>query len=217
MMMHEKSPTLDDVLNEFVAEHERPTAEAVAQWARRYPQYRHELIDFAAAWAEQLLRPPAPELDADVEKVLIDRAMSHVLNVEFSRNEHTQVHKRNEPPIDSLIGEGKKVGFSSTQEFAEACGLDVVLMSKLNNRQIRPRSVPSRLISHMARLLHRAAEAIAEYLARPPKGLAGKAFLSRGKPQNTEQQSFADAVRASSLSDAEKACWLDESASLEEN
>jgi hypothetical protein len=215
-MTHEKEPTLDDVLNEFVAEYEQPTAEAVAKWARRYPQYRYELIDFAAAWAEQLTLPPAPELSADVEKTLIDRAMSHVLNVEFSRDEQVQASNENEHPIDSLTGEAKKVGIG-VQEFVKACKLDPALISKLNNRQIQPHTIPLRLITHIAKLLRRSLQAVVDYLAGPPRNLTSKAFLARGKPQDAGQQSFADAVRASSLSDAEKAHWLDESSGLEES
>ena len=78
--------TLDDVFNTFVAENDRPTAENLQEWVKRYPQYRRELVDFAAAWAEQLVLPPAPELGTEAEKALIDRAMSHVLNVAYNRD-----------------------------------------------------------------------------------------------------------------------------------
>jgi hypothetical protein len=69
----------------------------------------------------------------------------------------------------------------------------------------------------MGRLLDRAVEAIEEYLARPPNAPAATAFLARGKPRAPGQQSFAAAVRTSSLSKAEKARWLDEAAHLEES
>lgn len=215
MMTQKQNPTLDDVLNEFVAAYERPTAEALENWALRYPQFRKELVDFAAAWAEQLVLPPAPELSAEQEKLLADRAMSHVQNVVFKRaqRETTQAEHR---AIASLIGEAKHAGMSG-QEFAKACGLDLALITKLNNRQIKPRSIPVRLVTHIARLLERTVEAVSEYLALPPQALAGRAFLARGKPQSSGQQSFADAVRTSSLSDAEKARWLDEAAGLDED
>lgn len=215
MMTQKQNLTLDDVLNEFVAAYEQPSAEALERWAARYPQFRKELVDFAAAWAEQLVLPPAPELSAEREKLLVDRAMSHVQNVVFKRaqSEATQAEHR---AIASLTGEAKRAGMSG-QEFAKACGLDLALVTKLNNRQIKPRSIPARLVGHIARLLERTVEAVTEYLARPPQALAGRAFLARGKPQSSGQQTFADAVRASSLNDAEKARWLDESAGLDED
>jgi len=216
MKGNRETPMLDDVLNEFMAGHDSPTADAVEALARRYPQYRRALIDFAAAWAEQRALPPAPPLEAEREKALIDRAMSHVENVAYGQGERTPEQRKASISIASLTGEAKRKGFSA-QEFAKACGLDLVLISKLNNRQIRPATIPPRLIGHIGQLLDRAVEAIEEYLARPPNAPAATAFLSRGKPRTPGQQSFADAVRTSSLSKAEKARWLDEVAGLEES
>ena len=41
-------PTLDDALNTFVLENDRPTAENVQEWVDRYPQFRKDLVEFAA-------------------------------------------------------------------------------------------------------------------------------------------------------------------------
>lgn len=214
MMTQNEKPTLDDVLNEFVAAYEEPTAEALERWASRYPQFREELIDFAASWAEQIVLPPAPELSPEEEKLLVDRAMSHVQNVTFKRDQ-SAADRTESRSIASLTGEAKRAGMGG-QEFAKACGLDVALVSKLNSRQIRPRTIPARLVSHIARLLGTSIEAVEEYLARPPQALAGRAYLARGKPQSAPQQSFADAVRGSSLSKAQIARWLDEAAGPDE-
>lgn len=200
--------TLDDVFNTFVAENDRPTAENLQEWVKRYPQYRRELVDFAAAWAEQLVLPPAPELGPEAEKALIDRAMSHVLNVAYNRDLQEQQRAENDDPIHSLTGEAQRAGMNA-QELAESCGLDVVSISKLNDRQIKPETIPARLVSLLGKLLQKSTEAIRVYFAEPPQAVAGKAFLALKKPRSAEQQSFADAVRMSSLSEAEKARWLD--------
>lgn len=213
-MTQNKEPTLNDVLNEFVAAYEKPTAEALESWAVRYPQFRNELVDFAASWAAQLVLPPAQELSAEEEKLLVDRAMSHVQNVAYKRSE-TGAAQTEDRSINSLTVEAKREGMNA-QEFAKACGLDLALVTKLNNRQIRPQSIPARLVSHIARLLSATVDAVSAYLTAPPQALAGRSFLARGKPQSAEQQSFADAVRASSLSEPEKARWLDEAAGLDE-
>lgn len=213
-MTPNEEPTLDDVLNEFVAAYEEPTAKALENWAARYPQFRNDLVDFAASWAAQLVLPPAPELSAEEEKLLVDCAMSHVQNVTF-RREQSAADRTENHSINSLIGEAKRVGMDG-QEFANACGLDVALVSKLNSRKIRPLSIPARLVSNIAGLLEISVEAVSEFLARPPQALTSMAYLARGKPQSTEQQSFADAVRSSSLGEAEKIRWLDEAAGLDE-
>ena len=215
MMTHDEKVTLNDVLNEFVAEYEQPTAEALETLANRHPQYRDELIEFAAAWAEQIVLPPAEELSAEQEKVLVDRAMSHVANVTFDRDQDAPNRVEDGQVISSLTGEAKSQGYS-VKEFAKACGLDLALITKLNNRQIMPETIPSRLISNLARLIERTTDAVQKYLALPPGRIAARAYLSRQKPESTGQQSFADAVKDSSLSDAEKARWLDESKGLGE-
>ena len=211
MKQNEKLPMLDDVLNEFVAEYDQPTAEALEIWVGRYPQFRRELIEFAAVWAEEIVLPRAPEMTPEEEERIVDRVMSHALNVSFSRDEQArkQETSKSETEIRSLTGEARRAGLS-VAEFAKACGLDLSVVAKLNNRQIIPKTIPARLISQIARLLKKTIEAVKDYLERPPQVLAVRSFLAHGKPQSAEQQSFADAVRASSLSDAEKARWLDE-------
>ena len=202
---------LDDVLNEFVMDNDRPTAEVLEKCVHRYPEYRRELVDFAATWAEQLVLPRADELGAEVEKSLIDRTMSHVLNLVYEQEHQVAEPSETNHTIDSLIGSAQHLGMSA-QEFAKSCGLDLLLISKLNNRQIRPQTIPVRLIRHIGRLLQAPWEAVSEYIALPPKSLTGKAYLARGKPESTGQQDFADAIRASSLTEPEKARWIDEAA-----
>lgn len=214
-MENRNEMTLNDVLNEFVAENHQPMAEALDEWVRRYPQYRWDLIDFAAAWAEQLVLPPEPELGPEVEKTLIDRAMSYVLNLAYDRDEHTKRLAESHDPVVSLTGEALRVGMNA-QDFAKACGLDLVLIGKLNNRQIQPQTIPSQLVNNIGRLLLKPAAAITAYLALAPRAIAGKAFHARVKPASAGQQNFADAVRASSLSEGQKKRWLNKAAGEEE-
>ena len=47
-------PTLDDALNTYVEENDDPTAENLQEWIKRYPQFRKDLVEFAAVWAEEL-------------------------------------------------------------------------------------------------------------------------------------------------------------------
>src|SRR5579862_1671893 len=159
MIRNEKAATLDDVLNEFVAECESPTAAAVKAWVGRYPQFRRELIDFAAVWAEQMVLPVAAELSQDEEERIVDRVMSHALNVSYKREREAQASPPSEKAMSSLIGEAKNTGMNAA-EFAKSCLLDLVLVTKLNNRQIRPETIPFRLISHIAGLVGRTAETV---------------------------------------------------------
>ncbi len=201
--------TLDDVFNTFVAENERPTAENLQEWVGRYPQYRRELVDFAVAWAEQLALPPAPELGPEVEKTLINRAMSHVLNVAYEQNVQEQRRVENDDPANDLTRKAQQAGIN-VQELAEACALDLLLISKLNNRQIKPETIPPQLVNLLGKLLWKSTTAIRLYFAKPPQATMGKVFLALSKPKSAEQQSFVDAVRMSSLPEEEKARWINE-------
>ena len=216
MRKNKEGVTLDDVLNEWVAECEEPTAEGLELWVSRYPQYRSELVEFAATWAEQSLLPPAPALEVEEEERIVDRVMSHAVNVTFDRDEGIQSKRSEEGAIKSLTAEAKNVGLG-VKEFAKGCGLDIALTTKLNNRRIRPETIPSRLVSHMARLLGRTVESVMDYLGCQPQPLSGSSFLAHTKPQTAERESFADAVRRSSLSEAEKARWLDQAVGPERN
>ena len=200
-------PTLDDALNTFVAENARPTAANVQEWVNRYPQCRDDLIDFAAVWAEQLVLPRADAIGAATENVLVHRAMSHVHNVAHSRDLETQEQAASAGPVRSLTQDAHRAGMEHSQ-LARACGLDLVLLSKLNNRQIQPGTIPAALLRTLSEHMHKTTAALQTYFAGPPLAITGKAFLARRKPTSTGQQHFADAVRASSLSDEDKARWL---------
>ena len=208
-MKNRIKPTLDDALNTYVEENDGPTAENLQKWVRRYPQFREDLVDFAAVWAEQLFLPPATEMGAEAEKVLVDRAMSHVLNMAYRRGVETQEQAVSDDPVGSLTQDAQRAGMKPLQ-LARVCGLDLGLLSKLNNRQIQSWTIPAELIRILAEHLYKATAAIKTYFAGPPIATTGKAFLSRGKPTSTGQQDFADAVRASSLSDEEKTRWLNQ-------
>ena len=214
-MENRNEVTLDDVFNTFVAENDKPTAENLQEWVKRYPQYQRELVDFAAAWAEQLVLPPAPELGPETENALIDRAMSHALNVAYNQDVQAQEQAENDDSVLSLTGEAQRLGMDP-QEFAKACGLDLALISKLNTRQVKPETIPSKLVRLLGQKLRKPVAVIAAYLEMPSQALAGKSFLARRKPESTAQQSFEDAMRASSLSEEEKVRWLNERAGEED-
>lgn len=216
MTIREATPSLDDVLNELVAEHDHPTREVLRAWIGRYPQYGRELVDFAAAWADQRALPPAAELSGEEEKSVVNRAMSEVQNLLHARDARADGAARgaDDAPLAGLVAEARKVGFSP-RELAQACRLDLALVTKLNARQILPRSIPMSLIQRLAQLLRHSADRITAYLFEPPQMVAGMAFLARGKPQAAEQQSFAEAVKSSSLSAEEKSRWLAEAAGLD--
>jgi len=214
MKAKEELMTLGDVFNEFVAQHDRPTREALVAWIGRYPQYERELIEFVAVWAEQEMLPPARELSTEDEKRVVNRAMSHVQNVIYSQSENRKGSGAKATQFATLIDEGKNVGFSA-RELAKACDLDLALLTKLNNRQIDPQSIPPSVAARFAQVLKRPVELIAAFFLRAPQTISGRSFLARGKPEATARQKFSDAIRSSSLAPEDKALWLRETAKID--
>ena len=204
-------PTLDDALNTFVEENDLPTAENLQEWVNRYPQFRKDLVEFAAVWAEQVFLPRAAEMGAEVEKVLVDRAMSHVLNVAYEPDQQTREQAENDDPIPGLTGVAQRSGIKPLQ-LARVCGLDLGLLSKLNSRLIKPETIPTKLVRLLGQHLRKSPAAVRAYFLERPLAGGGKAFLARTKPTRTGQQSFAEAVRSSSLEEQEKTRWLKERA-----
>ena len=135
--------------------------------------------------------------------------MSHVLNVAYSRDVEMLEQTTSDDPVRSLTEDAQRAGTKPAQ-LAKACGLDLGLLSKLNSRQIQPWTIPAELIGMLVEQLNKSVAALMIFFAGSPRAAAGKAYLSRGKPTGTAQQSFAEAVRQSSLSDEEKARWLND-------
>ena len=161
--------TLDDALNTFVQENDRPTADNIQEWVDRYPQFRKDLVEFAAVWAEQLVLPTPEEIGAEAEKVLVDRAMSDVLNVAYNRDVETLEQTTNDDPVRSLTQDAQRAGTKPAQ-LAKECGLDLSLLSKLNHRQIRPWTIPAVLIGMLAEKLDKTIAALKIFFAGAAAG-----------------------------------------------
>ena len=68
-------------------------------------------------------------------------------------------------------------------------------------------TVPLQLVRTLAGVLNRSIDRVRDYLRLPPQPVA--AYKARKRPQ-VRQADFAEIVRHSQLSDAEKARWLAE-------
>lgn len=210
-----KSPELSDVLNEFVMAEEYPTRAALEEWVRKYPQFEHELVDFALTWmAEETLPEPTPLANEEYERI-VNRAMSQVENLLYQRDQsHAPTIEPERPPLSSLIQSACEIGLSIV-DFTKACQLDHALMVKLEGRYILPSSIPNKLIELIANALRRKAQEVITFIARPPQVIPRASYSSRDTPQVGAQEVFAIAVRSSSLSHTQKDYWLAESAYLD--
>jgi hypothetical protein len=93
-------------------------------------------------------------------------------------------------------------------QLAEALGLDGFITAKLDKRLIRRDTIPRRLLQGLADRLATSVEIVMDALDGPPRAATGPAFMAIRSAGRPAVESFADAVMASSLTDAAKARWL---------
>lgn len=197
-------PSIEDVLDMLLVAYDAPTPDAVAEFAERYPAYRADLITFAADWAEQAHLPAPEQLSDDQEARVFSRAQSFLQNLLFE-----QVHSTAAAPAmprASLYDLAKGAGVS-LRDVADAAGLDVPLVSKLNRRTIRASTIRTHITRSIAQFLRVDFTRVLESWTGPPL-VAGASFLASEKPTIPEQEDFDVAVANSTLTPEQKAAAL---------
>jgi hypothetical protein len=190
----------EDVLDALMTEEPEPSYEALVRWSARYPQFRVELTAFFAEWSDQAERDD--EADVDEER-LGNLGVSHALNLLHRRQE---VARKTESAktIPRLLKFALDRGISG-DALARAVRLDLQLVRKLDLRRIP--DVPRLCIEALATELSSQAEQIRKMIIGVPLLSASVQHKSKRKPVRATE-SFADAIRASSLSDEDKEYWL---------
>lgn len=196
-------PSLEDVLDMLLVAYDAPTPDAVAEFAERYPAYRADLITFAADWAEQAHLPAPEPLSDDQEARVFSRAQSFLQNMLF---EQASAPVATFTPRASLYDLAKSAGVS-LRDVANAAGLDVPLISKLNRRAIRASTIRPHIARAVAQFLRVDITRVIESWIGPPI-VGGASFLASDKPMIPEQEDFDVAVSNSTLTPEQKAAAL---------
>lgn len=201
-MMHENSPpTLDEVLQEFIAAGTAPTAGHVREWINRYPQFSHEIIAFATTWIEVDNASPGNPIEAsDIDRV-VNRTMSKIQNLLFEEEAAAKTAE-----IRDFLVVIKAAGHD-LDSFEQAIGVDRSILVCLIERLIEPTTLPGCLIITIAEIVRLSIDTVQNYFAGPPKPQA--AHRAKQKPV-IQQVSFAEAVRSSTLPAQDKIRWLTE-------
>ncbi|MCA8434543.1 hypothetical protein [Burkholderia seminalis] len=188
---------IEEVLLQFAAERALPTADQLSHYIRVFPQYRDELINFAASLVHDQFS--AEPVESDATRLLASRAVSrfHNLRFEQERARAGQVSKKVENPIAPL----SRTDFGS---LVDALGLPKQVVTKLRDRKISFSTIPSGLIDVLTHNLKVARDVTVSHLmARPEVArLATSSCTSSGSTSN-KQESFDEALRHAGLSSAE--------------
>lgn len=196
-------PSLEDVLDAYLAQARGPNSDDLAEWQRRFPEYAQALAEFAVSWSLNRWLPAAPEAGAVDEATLARRGLERVARL----LEHApRVGPR--APLRGLLAEARALGFSH-QQLARETGLGVAVCRKLDQRLIRFSSIPARALEVLATALQRDTEAIAAYLRQPPVLAAEARYRARRAPELGAQEDFFAAVRADpTLAPEQRRAWL---------
>lgn len=174
----------------YVAEYRAGNAPSLDDYIARNPDLAPELTDFALYYhtiAEDLpaldtANPPQPSAAAR-------RAFASLFG----------------PSIQGLVARGAEVGVTPPA-LMERMRLSPDLLGKLEARAVTITSIPPTLVARLADSLQVPPAAISSFLGAQP---ASAAFFYADQAPQPNQESFADAVRASALPEATKSEWLD--------
>lgn len=188
---------LQDVLDALVGEVDEPTGANLEEWVARYPAYAAEITDFTLAWAATEHLPERPE-PAPEEFLRRGREVVHAL---------PQYPRAAPEPIVSLAAEARRRAVP-LNTVAEAAGLSVDLLARLDRRLVRHTTIPPRIVDRLAAVLRRDAASIAAYLQQGP-AFAAAHYHAQQAPRLPQQIDFAEAVGSDeTLDDGQRAALL---------
>jgi hypothetical protein len=163
---------------------------------RENPSYAEELAAFAAAHFALVESP----LDKDLDVAFKNYDMSFertLLDAAFPAS----------PAWGSVLECARRRGLTAgTLAQALDLGVDVVL--KLDHRLLRMASLPQLLFDRLGALLQVRIEELRAMLDTAPTLPTAAQYFSRTPPVVPPQESFADAVHASAMAEAQRQTWL---------
>ena len=190
-------PKLNDVLNEISALDLAPDGPALRIWMEKYPEYKHEIIDFVTGWVSMDARRNSDNLTEEDVDLVVNRTMSRV----------QAILDANRPAaIQDILKDAKAVGHDQ-DSLQRTLGIDHTIMASLNARLVEPATVPLRLISLLAQTLNRTMDAVRNYILMDPEYKFAAKTSTRPK---VERSTFAALVQYSLLPNDEKERWLKE-------
>lgn len=192
--------SLDEVLDEFFYSADKPTPAQVLHACQAHPEYRADIVEFAALWIAYEASPEPTE-DALLPKVANDdvlRLQSFVLNRLHELDQGSASSSQAETArkaVESLAGK-------SLRQAAAAAGLgaSALLLTKVLTKSIV--NVPTKVLRDLAAHLNVALAELQQCLG--PSLAGAKSFRAKGIPNASAQETWEAAVRSLSVSDEEK-------------
>ena len=191
-------PSLEEVLDKFFFSAEKPSSSIVLSACSTHPEYREEIMEFAALWSsyENSTEPTSFEDEVSEESVL--RLQSFVLN-RVHDLDTKQVPNSDEVAARTALAE-LAGGQLKRAALAAGLGESTVLLTKAITKQIS--DLPSKVLDELAKHLKVTARGLQQCFGIE---LAGDIrYKASAQPNIPQKETWEQAVKALSVSDTEK-------------
>lgn len=195
----------DDVLFAFHEAYERPTAENVIDWTRRYPQFADDIRAHAAVAWDWATGPVESEQPAN--ETLAARAYSQALNLIHTIRPEGVPANSNEAACQSFQQMRQSVG-KETYQIADDLDISRSVLSDLFGGRVKPpigKRLSAKLVTYLQITSAEFLGALTGSLNNPLLGHAKSL-----KPPKVVIRSYDEVIQRSDMSDARKRYWLEE-------
>ena len=200
--------SLRDALYEFSLEKEIPDAELLEEYARRYPEHRGALTDFAIELTMDATTSEVEE-PADAERLTVSPTVSRVMSRFQSRLFQARSSAR------SVVRHASAQAAPVTNPFAAldrnafrnvVSGLQAnsVFVAKLRDREIDVDTMSDGFRLRVAEEAEVPLVLVVAHFAAPVEIRPGQLYKSDAKPAATAKQSFEEAVKTSGLTEEQQ-------------
>lgn len=192
--------SLEEVLDEFFFSADKPSANMVLRACEAHPEYREDILEFAALWSSYEASPEAtsPEAVGEASEESTTRLQSFVLN-RLHELESKPGPESEEAAVRAAIA---GLAGAKLRRAAVAAGLgdSTSLLTKVLTKRIH--DVPGKVFNDLACHLNVGISGLQRCLGL---GLAGgMSYKASGKPNAPQTETWASAVRGLPVSQEEK-------------
>jgi len=190
--------SLEEVLDEFFFSAEKPSSSAVLSACEAHPEYREDIMEFAALWSSYEASPEPTDVENEVSEESVSRLQSFVLN---------RVHELDAKPAassDEALARAAlaELAGGKLKRAALAAGLgeSTVLLTKAITRHIS--DLPTKVLDELAKHLKVTTGGLQRCFGIE---LAGDLrYKASAQPNAPKRETWEHAVRALPVSEAEK-------------
>jgi hypothetical protein len=190
--------SLEEVLDEFFFSAKKPSSSAVLAACEAHPEYREDIMEFAALWSSYEASPEPADTDVEVSEESVLRLQSFVLNRvhELDSKSATDSDEASARAAIAELAGGKL----KRAALAAGLGESTVLLTKAITRQIS--DLPTKVLDELAKHLKVTAGGLQRCFGME---LAGSLrYKASAQPYAPRMETWEHAVQALPVSEAEK-------------